>query len=77
MPITGAPVQLGTRISRELHKKLRLHCVERGITNEQFVTEAIEEKLERDGGKGDRHDTARGGERSDRKKRHPGGRSAE
>ena len=41
----GKPVQLGTRIFPDLHKKLRLHCVQMEITQEEFVTQAIEEKL--------------------------------
>jgi len=45
MRASGTPVQLGIRISRELHKRLKIHCVEADITHEEFVTQAIEEKL--------------------------------
>lgn len=48
MPTPGRPIQLGVRIPPELHKRLKLHCVQEGITIEEFTTEAIEEKLERD-----------------------------
>jgi hypothetical protein len=40
-------VQLATRIPKELHRRLKLHCVTKDILVQRFVTEAIEEKLGR------------------------------
>ena len=39
--------QLATRIPKELHHRLKLHCVTHDIMVQQFVTEAITEKLGR------------------------------
>ena len=39
--------QLATRIPKELHRRLKLHCVTHEIMVQHFVVEAIEEKLER------------------------------
>jgi predicted HicB family RNase H-like nuclease len=39
--------QLATRVPKELHRRLKLHCVTHDIMVQQFVTEAIEEKLGR------------------------------
>ena len=39
--------QLATRIPKELHRRLKLHCVTHEIALQDFVTEAIEEKLGR------------------------------
>ena len=39
--------QLATRIPKELHRRLKLHCVTRDIAVMHFVVEAIEEKLGR------------------------------
>ncbi len=39
--------QLATRIPKELHRRLKLHCVTREIAVMHFVVEAIEEKLGR------------------------------
>ena len=39
--------QLATRIPKELHRRLKLHCVTNDIAVIHFVVEAIEEKLER------------------------------
>jgi predicted HicB family RNase H-like nuclease len=39
--------QLATRIPKELHRRLKLHCVTNDIMLQRFVTEAIEEKLGR------------------------------
>jgi len=38
---------LATRIPKELHRRLKLHCVTREIAVQDFVTEAIAEKLGR------------------------------
>lgn len=48
MPASGRPVQLGPRVSPKLHKRLKLHCVHRSVTIEEFITQAIEEKLDRE-----------------------------
>ncbi len=47
--------QLATRIPKELHRRLKLHCVTQDIALMHFVVEAIEEKLGR---------KARGGRRT-------------
>ena len=49
MPKSEEPwTQLATRIPKELHRRLKLHCVTHEIVLMQFVTEAIEEKLGRE-----------------------------
>jgi len=37
--------QLATRIPKDLHRRLKLHCVTHDIARMHFVVEAIEEKL--------------------------------
>ena len=39
--------QLATRIPKELHRRLKLYCVTHEIDVQDFVTQAIEEKLGR------------------------------
>ena len=39
--------QLATRIPQDLRRRLKQHCVTREITVQDFVVEAIEEKLGR------------------------------
>jgi predicted HicB family RNase H-like nuclease len=39
--------QLATRIPKDLHRRLKLHCVTHEIAVMHFVVEAIEEKLGR------------------------------
>ena len=39
--------QLATRIPKDLHRRLKLHCVTNDIALMHFVTEAIGEKLGR------------------------------
>ena len=39
--------QLATRIPKELHRRLKLHCVTHDIALMHFVVAAIEEKLGR------------------------------
>ena len=39
--------QLATRVPKELHRRLKLHCVTNDIAVMEFVVEAIEEKLGR------------------------------
>jgi predicted HicB family RNase H-like nuclease len=41
--------QLATRIPKELHRRLKLHCVTNDIAVMHFVVQAIEEKLGREG----------------------------
>jgi len=43
--------QLATRIPKDLHRRLKLHCVTHDIALMRFVVEAIEEKLGRKPGK--------------------------
>ena len=38
-------VQLATRIPKELHRQLKLHCVETDTSLMEFVVSSIEEKL--------------------------------
>ena len=48
MAKTDEPIaQLATRIPKELHRRLKLHCVTHDIAVMHFVVEAIEEKLGR------------------------------
>jgi len=48
-------VQLATRISRELHKRMRLAAFENESTLSEWVTEALTAHLERcKGGKGEK-----------------------
>jgi predicted HicB family RNase H-like nuclease len=42
--------QLATRIPKDLHRRLKLHCVTHDIVLMHFVVEAIEEKLGRKAG---------------------------
>ena len=39
--------QLATRIPKELHRRLKLHCVTNDIAVMEFVVEALEKKLGR------------------------------
>lgn len=43
-------VQLATRIPKQLHRELKLHCVKSDISVMEFVVRALEEKLSRDTG---------------------------
>ena len=48
MTKTDEPVtQLATRIPKELHRRLKLHCVTNEIAVMDFGVEAIEQKLGR------------------------------
>ncbi len=48
MAKTDEPIaQLATRIPKDLHRRLKLHCVTHDIVLMHFVVEAIEEKLGR------------------------------
>ena len=42
--------QLATRIPKDLHRRLKVYCVTHEIAVQDFVVEAIEEKLGRTGG---------------------------
>ena len=48
MAKTDEPIaQLATRIPKELHRRLKLHCVTHEIAVQDFVVKAIEGKLGR------------------------------
>jgi len=48
MATTDEPwTQLATRIPKDLHRRLKLHCVTHDIMIQNFVVEAIQEKLGR------------------------------
>jgi hypothetical protein len=36
---------IATRVPKSLHRRLRVFCVQHGVTVQEFVTEAVEEKL--------------------------------
>ncbi|TMB55905.1 MAG: hypothetical protein E6J56_07200 [Deltaproteobacteria bacterium] len=42
-------VQLATRIPKHLHRELKLYCVKSDVSVMDFVVNALEEKLQRDG----------------------------
>ena len=42
-------VQLATRIPKDLHRKLKLHCVQSDTSVMDFVVSSIEEKLAKTG----------------------------
>jgi predicted HicB family RNase H-like nuclease len=44
-----AVVQLATRIPKELHRRLKLHCVTNDLSLMDFVVAALEERLAREG----------------------------
>ncbi len=44
-------VQLATRIPKQLHRDLKLHCVRSETSLMDFVVEALEERLARTGRK--------------------------
>ena len=44
-------VQLATRIPKELHRRLKLHCVQSDVSVMDFVVSALEEKLAKAGGR--------------------------
>ncbi len=44
---TEAWTQLATRIPKELHRRLKVHCVTNETMVQSFVVEAIREKLAR------------------------------
>lgn len=42
-------VQLATRIPKQLHRELKLHCVKQDVSVMAFVVSALEDKLYRQG----------------------------
>jgi hypothetical protein len=44
-------VQLATRIPKELHRRIKLHCVQTETAVMEFVVSALEEKLAKAGGR--------------------------
>jgi hypothetical protein len=40
-------VGVATRVPRSLHRRMKLHCVERGIPVMEFVRDALEEEMTR------------------------------
>jgi len=44
-------VQLATRIPKELHRRLKLHCVETDTSVMDFVVSSLDEKLGKAGGR--------------------------
>jgi hypothetical protein len=47
-------VQLATRVPKDLHRKLKLHCVVSDLSVMQFVVDALGEKLHRESGRSER-----------------------
>ncbi len=41
-------VQLATRIPKQLHRELKLHCVKADVSLMEFVVSALEDKLQRE-----------------------------
>ena len=41
-------VQLATRIPKQLHRELKLHCVKADVSLMDFVVSALEDKLQRE-----------------------------
>jgi predicted HicB family RNase H-like nuclease len=52
-------VQLATRIPKNLHRELKLHCVKSDVSVMDFVVKALREKLSRESGAGERRKVAR------------------
>ena len=46
--------QLATKIPKELHRRLKLHCVRTEVSVQDFVTRALREKLDHEGRRGRR-----------------------
>jgi predicted HicB family RNase H-like nuclease len=44
-------IQLATRIPKNLHREIKLHCVSSGISVMEFVAAALEDKLRKGGAK--------------------------
>jgi hypothetical protein len=41
-------VQLATRIPKQLHRELKLHCVKADVSVMDFVVSALQDKLQRE-----------------------------
>ena len=41
-------VQLATRVPKDLHRKVKVHCVKSDVSVMAFVVQALAEKLKRD-----------------------------
>ena len=41
-------VQLATRVPKDLHRKVKVHCVKSDVSVMGFVVQALAEKLKRD-----------------------------
>jgi hypothetical protein len=55
MPNTGEVwVQLATRIPKNLHRELKLHCVKSEISVMEFVVKALQDKLGRETSRSER-----------------------
>jgi predicted HicB family RNase H-like nuclease len=52
-------VQLATRIPKNLHRELKLHCVKSDVSVMDFVVKALREKLSRESGATERRKVAR------------------
>ncbi len=52
-------IQLATRIPKDLHREIKLFCVENGISVMEFVAAALEDKLRRGAGRGPRRKAGR------------------
>ena len=50
-------IQLATRIPKNLHREIKLFCVQSGISVMEFVAAALEDKLRRSGKGGRRKST--------------------
>jgi len=48
-------VQLATRVPKELHRDLKLHCVKSDTSVMSFVVKALEERLVRETARGRRN----------------------
>jgi predicted HicB family RNase H-like nuclease len=42
-------VQLATRIPKQLHRELKVHCVKADVSVMDFVVRALEDRLHREG----------------------------
>ncbi len=52
-------IQLATRIPKGLHREIKLHCVQTGISVMEFVAAALEDKLRRSASRAARKQAAR------------------
>ena len=52
-------IQLATRIPKNLHREIKLFCVQSGISVMEFVAAALEDKLRRSNVRGGRRKATR------------------